>query len=259
MAKYNYDEYAASKQAYSSTQTGNRVKTHFMGEYLKNDGDSAIVRFPYRTMNDVTIESGHVVTGVFPNNFYGKFVTCTGDDSCPLCKAEDANVKKVVNRCYVKMIVYTTEGGKVVLNPTIWERKAFFADNDLKTLMTEYGDLTKTLFKITRTGSGTATRYNILPIMNKAVYPDEAYIADFTELDTIDPVKVLAKTPKQYLEALNPTVETEAPKAPVTETVYATPVTPVTSTPVTPQPQVTAQPVQPTVTATQTTPGRYKF
>ena len=259
MAKYNYDEYAASKQAYGSTQTGNRVKTHFMGEYLKNDGDSVIVRFPYRTMKDVTIESGHVVTGVFPNNFYGKFVTCTGDDSCPLCKAEDDSVRKVVNRCYVKMIVYTNEGGKVILNPTIWERKAFFADNDLKTLMTEYGDLTKTLFKITRTGSGTATRYQILPIMNKVVYPDEAYIANFTELDTIDPVKVLAKTPKQYLEALNPTTETEETKVSVTESVTTASTTPITETPVMSQPQVTVQPAQTTVTETQTTPGRYKF
>lgn len=257
MAKYNYDEYAAFKQANGSTQSGNRVKTHFMNEYLKNDGDWAIVRFPYRTMNDVTIESGHVVMGVFPNNFYGKFVTCTGDDNCPLCQSEDESIRKVVNRCYVKMIVYTNEGGKVVLNPTIWERKAAFADNDLKTLMTEYGDLTKNLFKITRTGTGTATRYSILPVINKVVYPDEAYIADFTELDSIDPVRVLAKTPTQYLEALNPTQATEqsnASQVSTNETVK-TYVEPVTETPKAPQPT----PVQPTVTVTQTTPGRYKF
>lgn len=125
--------------------------------------------------------------------------------------------------------------------------------------MTEYGDLTKNLFKITRTGTGTATRYSILPIMNKVVYPDEAYVADFSELNTIDPVRILAKTPTQYLEALNITSETE--EKPVVEATKVESVrtytTPVIETPVASQPQTT--PVQPTVTATQTTPGRYKF
>lgn len=209
MAKYNYNEYAVNKEKEGSFDSSSLVKTHFMNEFLNKDGDWAIIRFPYRTMNDVSIESGHMVQGVFPNNFYGKFVTCTGDDNCPLCASEDFDVRKIVNRCYVKLIVYTTKDGNVVLNPTVWERKAFFADNELKNLITEYEDLTQVLFKIIRTGSGTSTRYNILPILNKTMYPDDAYVADFSCLETLDPVRILAKTPQQYLAALNSNKEKE--------------------------------------------------
>lgn len=258
MAQFNYQAYEAKNASNPNNgNNANRPKVHFMGEFLKNDGDFAIVRFPYSTMNDLLFESVHKVMGVFPNNVYGKFVSCSGDDTCPLCKHPDEATRKTIMKFYAKMVVYTVNNGTVTLNPTVWERPSMFGDSDLKNLMTEYGDLTKHLFKITRNGSGTNTRYNILPVLNTTVYPENIYVKDFSCINDIDPVKILAKTIAQYNEALNPgsTQTNTTSTQPAATTVSSTPVeqaatqatATVAQTPVAP----TAQVVQPNPTVAQ--------
>lgn len=255
MAQFNYKDYEASK-ATKSTGQGQKSNTHFLGEYLKNDGDSVVVRFPYSSMEDVEFESTHLVKGVFPGDIYGKRVRCAGDNVCPLC----AQGVKTDIRFFVKLIAYVSDGvGGITLVPTIWDRPAAFADIDIKNLMTEYGDISEHLFKIKRNGSGTATRYTINILMNKTVYNPEIYVKDFSSLESVDAAKILTKSIEQYNEALNPsstskpveTVQTVAPQTPVTQ------VTPV-------QPTVQSTSVTQTEpAATQTTNGptrqRYVF
>ena len=211
MAQFTMQQYEAMRQASTNTGKKELPKIHFMKEYLDKDGDFAIVRFPYTSPADLKYESVHKVMGVFPNAPYGKFVSCTGDDTCPLCKSQDVATAKTIMRFYAKFVVYTQEAGKVVLNPTIWDRPSAFGDIDLKNLMTEYGDLSNYLFKIIRSGSKTESRYNIIPVMNKAVYPDEQYVKDFTCLNDIDPVKICTKSVAQYNAIINPQPEAAQP------------------------------------------------
>ena len=208
MAQFSYESYSqqqAAKRANASTGgPKNQTQTHFVNEWLKNDGDSVVVRFPYHSMNDIMFESTHTVT--FPGERFGKRVRCEGDN-CPLCQQG----VKVDTRFFVKAIVYVTDptNGSVSLVPCIWDRPAAFADIDLKNLIAEYDDLTESLFKIKRNGSGLDTRYTISIITNKAVYNPEVYKADFTGLDAIDPARILTKTVEQYMKALNPEAKPE--------------------------------------------------
>ena len=256
MAQFSYEAYSAqqnTKRASSSTGGARQNTTHFINEWLKNDGDSVVVRFPYHSMNDIKFETTHTVT--FPGDKYGKRVRCAGDD-CPLCKQG----VKVDTRFFVKAIVYVTDpvSGNVSLVPAIWDRPAAFADIDLKNLMQEYNDLTENLFKIKRNGSGLDTRYTISIIMNKAVYNPEVYKADFTGLDEVDPIKVMTRTVEQYMKALNPDTaeKEEAPVAPAAKPV--TQAAPVVETPVAPAPAPVAPAENPTPQAADR-PKRYTF
>lgn len=254
MAQFNYKEYEASKSTKQSQGgQGQGVKTRFVGEFLKADGDSVVVRFPYRTMDDVEFESTHLVKGVFPGDLYGKRVRCGGEGNCPLC----AQGVKTDIRFFAKVIAYNPTENGVELVPCIWDRPAAFADIDIKNLMAEYGDLTENLFKIKRNGNGTATRYTINILMNKTVYNPDIYVKDFSSLASIDAARILTKTVEQYMEAVNPgstqanvqSVPQQAvPQQPVYEQPVVQPVVPqVPQQPVyqqSVQPQV-VQPVQP--------------
>lgn len=201
MAQFSYEAYSAQQSTKRSSSAGGARQnpTHFINEWLKNDGDSVVVRFPYHSMADIQFETTHTVT--FPGDKYGKRVRCEGAD-CPLCKQG----VKLDTRFFVKAIVYVTDpvSGNVNLVPAIWDRPAAFADIDLKNLLEEYEDLTENLFKIKRSGSGLDTRYTISIITNKTVYNPVVYKADFSGLSEIDPVKVMTRSVEQYMKALNP-------------------------------------------------------
>ena len=258
MATFDYAKYSKEQETRNQNHGGNSQKVYFMGEFLKNDGDIVIVRFPYKTMSDLLFESVHKVVGVFPGDRFGKMVRCTGEANCPLCNHPDENVKKRLIRFYAKMVVYMSTEQGVKMVPTVWERPAMFADSDLKALITEYGDLTNYLFKISRTGTGTNTRYNIIPVnMQSPVYSGEAFRKDLSCLDGVDPIKILSKSMDQYLEVVNGEaketndVKTESAPSDVFNTHATTPTQPVQEAPVT-------EKVQPTVTE-QPTKLRYSF
>ena len=256
MAQFSYDVYSqqqANKRANSSANGKTGEKTRFVNEWLKNDGDSVVVRFPYHSMNDIKFETTHTVT--FPGDKFGKRVRCEGD-GCPLCKQG----VKLDTRFFVKAIVYVTDPttGNVNLVPAIWDRPAAFADIDLKNLIQEYDDLTEHLFKIKRNGSGLDTRYTISIIMNKTVYNPSVYKADFSGLDAIDPVKILTKTVEQYMKALNPSAEKEE-SAPVQPQAAVVPPNDIADT-FRSTPAPAAQPVNtPEAPAATDRPKRYTF
>lgn len=296
MATFNMQEYEkqqSQKQA-NSGNGGERKPVHFMNEFLGKDGDQVVVRFPYTGVQDLLFESVHKVIGVFPGDKFGKSVRCTGEKDCPLCNHSDDAVKKRKNMFYAKMVVYKPTATGADLCATVWERPAAFADSDLKNLMLEYGDLSNYLFKITRTGKGTDTRYNIIPVnMQSPIYSKEVYTTkDLSCLDGIDATKILSKSVDQYNEVVNPSAakatetaqtnqmetlkveesvgqtveswqkpqETVAPEVQQPTQQYANPQYTAPQTVETPQtPQAPAQ--QPT-TPTQTTSGnvtRYRF
>lgn len=198
MATFNYDAYAA-QQAQRSNNPNGGPEVQFLNTYLKEDGDVAVVRFPYHSMSELVFETTHSVT--FPGKRYPSRVRCTGD-GCPFC----AQGVKLDTRFFAKVLAYVVDeqSGEVKLVNTVWDRPAAFADIDIKNLMQEYGDISNHLFKIKRNGTGTATRYTISIVMNNTVYNPAVYKADFSELNKVDPVKILSKSLAQYNEALNP-------------------------------------------------------
>lgn len=209
MANVSYEEYQKQQAARQAANGGNQKPVHFMNEWLAKDGDFVVVRFPYTSQADIQFESVHNVVGVFPGDKFGKSVRCTGTDDCPLCNSKDEAVQKRKLKFYAKFVVYNPTSTGAELCATVWERPSGFADIDLKNLMTEYGDLSNYLFKIVRTGKGTDTRYNIIPVnMQSPVYSQPAYSQkDFSCLEGIDATKILSKSIEQYNQALNPTTE----------------------------------------------------
>lgn len=212
MAQFSYEKYAAQQQtrnANSGNGGNNGPEVHFMNEYLKNDGDVAVVRFPYASMADISFETTHAIT--FPGKKYPSRVRCAGDN-CPFC----AQGVKLDTRFFAKALVYVVdEGGNIKIINTVWDRPSAFADIDIKNLIQEYGDLSQQLFKIKRNGTGTATRYTISIVMNATVYNPAVYKADFTELNKVDAARILSKSIAQYNEAVNPSAAntTAAPAA----------------------------------------------
>lgn len=205
MATFDYATYMAQQQARgaSSNTAGNngsneqRIDVHFLNEYLKNDGDSVLVRFPYTDMADMMYCSTHIVP--FPGRKFGARVHC-GEAECPFCPQ---GIKKDI-RVFIKALVYIPNAdGTVNIMNAVWDRPAAFADIELKNYVVDYGDISQLLFKIRRTGSGQGTRYSLNPMLNASIYNPEVYIADFSELNKIDPSKILAKSLTQYNEAVN--------------------------------------------------------
>ena len=214
MAQFNYESYKASHPAGRSGTTNGKPleKTHFITEWLKNDGDTVVVRFPYNSMDDIQFETTHTVT--FPGDKFGKRVRCE-TDNCPLC----AQGIKVDTRFFVKAIVYVTDekSGSVTLVPAIWDRPAAFADIELKGKMQEADEdfgtnLSNLLVRIRRNGTGLDTKYDLSLTLNnnRAVYNPEVYKADFSILEKLEPAKILTKSIEQYMKALNPQAEAQS-------------------------------------------------
>ena len=207
MAQFNYEEYErqqAAKRANAPTGGKNLPNTQFINSFLKNDGDTVVVRFPYTSMRDITYETTHNVR--FPGDKWDKKVRCVGD-GCPLC----ASGVKTDFRFFVKALVYQVDDntGKMKVIPAIWDRAAAFADIDIKNKVQQcqdddIGTLAENLVKIRKTGSGIETRYtlDIIAPTNR-IYNKNTCPADFNLLDDVDPIRILTKTFEQYTAALN--------------------------------------------------------
>ena len=198
----NYAAYKATqagRRPANGGGSGDRPDIHFANEFLGTDGSSTVVRFPYHSMDDILFVPTHQVD--WPGRKFGARVKCDEEHPCALCEEG----MPVDIRVFVKFLAYTVDANNtVVLNNVVWDRPAAFADIDMKSLFDEYGDISTLLFKIKRSGTGKGTRYNIQPIINKDVYPDALYVANFSELNQIDPCFILTKSQQQYQEILHP-------------------------------------------------------
>lgn len=239
MAKFNYTAYMAQNKTVNATNivANNQVKVTFLNNYLKKDGDFVVVRFPYETTDDFDIETCHIVT--LPGQKFPQHVECVKEnndvDTCPLCKDK----QKITNRFLVKAVAYIVEGSEVKLVPVVWDRPFGYA-TELANKINEYGSLKGLLFKIKRNGSGTSTTYSTDIVLNKTIYKPEIYKEDFSSIEKLNPVKLLVRSIKKYLDATKTTTTTENQPTP-TATIVNQPKkeviveqTPVQTEPVTP-------------------------
>lgn len=247
----NYQEYKKQEQSNGSEQ----VKTQFMGNLLKGDGSSVVVRFPYKSPDDFDIVTAHEL--VLPGNIYPQRVECTMEENgeCILC----AKKEKKVNRFLVKAIAYIINNNThtVDLVPVVWDKPTKYAD-ELAEKIKDYGDLSDHLFKIKRNGVKTETTYSTDIVLNKAVYKDDIYVKDFSLIEKLNPKFLLIRRMSKYLELTkdNQLQDVEDKQETSTITANISPTTP-TSAPVreyksdsipntntTPTPNVEARTVQ---------------
>lgn len=200
MAQMTYEEF--SKRTNQGTIVNQTSNKSFGPSYfsLKEDGDTAIVRFNIADIKDVVVHSQHTLK---IEDKWRK-IECLRTfndsiDSCPLCK--DGNKQQF--RIYLELLVYDVKDNKVVATPSIWETAAKFRET-LKSYFMDYGDLRNVIFKLTRVGKkgDTKTTYTLIPA-NPQIYRNEDYVADFTAFDNFDIHKyMLLNKTKEELEYL---------------------------------------------------------
>lgn len=142
---------------------------------LRNDGDSALVRFMHDSINDFEIITRHVV------RIDGKLkqVNCLRNagepsEACPFCLYGIG--EKAQPRIYIKLIQYMQdEKGQIIAVPKIWERSIAYA-RTLKGLLDEYGPLSKCVYRVRRQGAPGAkdTTYSI-NYQNPSIYNEQQY------------------------------------------------------------------------------------
>lgn len=154
---------------------------------LVNDGDSAIVRFLQRDINDFEVLDVHnIQLGGF-NRRVNCLKSSNGTkDDCPLCEANKYDESKNVytyplqRRFYIHLLKYENPQ---TAKPMIWDRSKDYIKK-LNELEQNYGPLCDRLYKIVRHGikGSPDTTYDILPL-DKDRYNPENYAFNKDELN----------------------------------------------------------------------------
>lgn len=183
MARITFEEYQKFEQQRASGDTRKQQTAGVRYFSLAEDGDSAIVRFNIKGINDLIIEGVHRVK---TSDGKTRTVSCLRESAheplehCPLC----ANGENPQYRVFLPMIMYTQEdNGTVSAFPAVWDQGIRIRDT-LKSYVEEFGDLTNYVFKITRHGKrgDMKTTYQIMPT-NQNIYKEEVFVKDFSAFE----------------------------------------------------------------------------
>lgn len=184
MAQLSYEDY--EKFVKKAENSGNYQRANIRYFSLKDDGDTAIVRFNIHSLADIQVSSVHTVeTNVNGRTIYST-VNCLREsprddvEKCPLC----ASGNKVAFRIFVPLLSYNQdEDGNIVAESLVWTQGTKIRQT-LKSFIDDYGDLSDMLFKVTRHGKkgDRATTYSILPA-NPNIYKSTIYVKDFSEFE----------------------------------------------------------------------------
>ena len=248
--------YSELSETSSTGKGGDKIKIPFFN--LKDDGDEAIVRFPYESVDDFDIITVHEMEIGGKRRKINCLRTAKDPiDKCPLCQA-DIPLKE---RFYIKLLEYVRQqDGSYKAEPRIWDRPTTYC-KELAECINEYGSLNNVVFKVKRHGAHGSmdTTYSIL-YANQAIYKPEIYKPDFTGFngyeiigtavwsDDYDGLSKLlvsdgATTPEQSATPSKPT----APNKPVVSVTPVAPTTPTTPTvPAAPAISQTPSPTDPT-------------
>lgn len=179
MAKFNFNEYSKREEANSQSRANNFSGPSWF--WLQNDGDEAIVRFPYSSVNEFELVSVHTLN--INNRFRDISCLRSAEDSvdkCPMCAAGEP----VKTRFYVRLLEYVKQDdGTYKIESRVWNRAPGFG-KVLQGFIQEYGDLRNVVFKIKRHGAkgDMNTTYEVL-FANPAIYKPEIFKADFSGFD----------------------------------------------------------------------------
>lgn len=182
MAKLSYEEF--KKFNSKAGEQSQRSLIRFFA--LKDDGETAIVRFNIHNLADIAVSSVHTVENMENNQKRYRIVSCVRSsfndpvEKCPLCAAGN----KMSFKIFVPLVAYNQdENGNIIADAMIWQQGTRIRQT-LKSFIDDYGDLSDMLFKITRHGKkgDVNTTYSILPA-NPNVYKSTIYVKDFSEFE----------------------------------------------------------------------------
>ena len=188
MSQFSFQQYQEIVEKAKSGSTNNAANSVRVGFFkLKNDGDEALVRFKVSSVDDLSFATTHQLGAA---QKYMK-INCLAPlggaraDACPLCaRAEvDTAIGKAAKKVFVQMLVAYSDpatNGFSAAVPVVWEKPAGFS-KEIASLLRNYGDLSKHVFKITRNGvagdRGTTYAIDYLPIFDKPEFVPEDFSA----------------------------------------------------------------------------------
>lgn len=256
----NYQKMAeerATRQANSANGAQNFVKIGFFGsskdaagnriKYMTKSGDSALVRINYGAdPNELLGEWLHpAADGVRINGRPFQKIKCLGND-CPICKgiAEGKSVGfgKATTRVFIPMVIaYKLNNGTYTTPEPIAMDGASYMVEILANTMGDFGALKDHVFKLTRTGSGTDTRYSLsyIPTFDNEDIITKASLDAFKTFDvtkhsywvkSIDDINTFLAT-GAFPEVGNTAVQPQATQA-AAAPVYTAPAAPTYAAPV---------------------------
>lgn len=169
----NFNTYVPPVTSGGNTQNGN--KEYAVTALNLADGEDTIVRFPYAATSEFDLRTTHIVK---VGSWYKK-INCLGSVSeCPLCARGD----KLSTRFFVHLLQYTQlPDGTVSTKAKVWDTGYEIAQT-LAGYINLYGDLSKLVFKLSRSGLRFETKYNLI-LLPSEMYPATIYKADFKDFD----------------------------------------------------------------------------
>ena len=195
------EEARAARQANGGSQTfakigffgttkdasGNRVK------YMTRSGDSALVRINYGNNPSELLGESYglhsAASNILVNGRPYQKIACLGPGACPICNAIAAGDKafgKATQRVFIPMVVAykLPDGTYTTPEPVVMDGAAYLVDKLVNT-MQDFGPLRDSVFKLTRTGVGTDTRYDLsfIPTFNNENIITKASLSAFDNFD----------------------------------------------------------------------------
>ena len=199
---------------------------------LADDGDSAIVRFPYTDISQMKWLPAHSIPR---GNGFAKIACLRSPldsiDTCPLC----ASGLTTANRFFCQVLTYEPQtDGTMKPKACVWDRPMNFAE-ELKGYIEIYKDqFPNMIFMIKRSGkkkdvtgkTNTKVTYSLTPLPAE-IYPANVYVADFSKFakvplenhfyytKTVDEMKTYLSTgsfPEVVKESNTPTGQTFTPQ-----------------------------------------------
>ena len=171
----------------SKDASGNRVK------YMTCSGDSALVRINYGNNPSELLGESYGLHSAANNILvhgrpYQK-IACLGPGSCPICNAIAAGDKafgKATQRVFIPMVIAykLPDGTYTTPEPVVMDGASYLVDKLVNT-MQDFGPLRDSVFKLTRTGVGTDTRYDLsfIPTFNNENIITKASLSAFDNFE----------------------------------------------------------------------------
>lgn len=190
----------AARQA-NNSNSSNFVKVGFFGvsnvngtrvKYMTKSGDQAVVRINYGgDPNELLGARLHAAgEGVsIQGRPFQKVLCLNPDNVCPLCNAIASGNKafgKATTRVFIPMVIAyrLPDGTYTKPEPVVMDAAAYMIDVLVNT-MSDFGALREHVFKLTRSGIGTDTRYSLsyIPTLDNENIINKASLTAFNNFE----------------------------------------------------------------------------
>ena len=208
MAQISFEAALSSLRSNESRQNNGNDQSNSVTFFQLAGGQNAYVRIMHDSREDFEVLSMHEI----PVGDGSRKINCLGAN-CPICSSSlsfydrfrnEKNSHNLITKIYVKLLEYVKgSDGTVQAVPRVWERPISFA-RELANILDTYGPLSNLVIQVSRLGSGTDTRYQLMPVPADR-FPESIYVKDNSVLEKWHALGtiVLNKTADECNEYLN--------------------------------------------------------